>query len=451
MPKQLPKTIEGLTELIKKLVIRIEELETENNKLKKENEKLNLKDKKKQLNKEFNPKANTKKKNKERKKRERGYGRKQSEEPDEEVYHAYSKCPECDVNISGMAVAYTREVIDIPIIKPKIIWHWILKRRCWKCRKVWTPKVDFKNITLGKARFGHNAMSLISTLKERFRMPIEEIQSFLLTWCNLKISTGGIISILNRVADKGEPGYKQLKKELKKSKVVHADETGWREKGQNGYIWGFNTKQIRYLVYKKSRSKKVVDEVLGENFEGILECDFYGAYNNYGEYRQRCWAHLSWDLEDLTKLFPDKQVKDFCHKLKQLYKEGLKIQKSNLTLNQRHEYRRELENKILELAIGYTSKDQKNNPLHTIAKRIDRHTDELFVFVLDPEIEPTNNSAERALRHTVISRKISGGTRSQQGSQTKSILASLYGTWRLRELNPFLECKKLLAAPDYSF
>jgi transposase len=72
----------------------------------------------------------------------------------------------------------------------------------------------------------------------------------------------------------------------------------------------------------------------------------------------------------------------------------------------------------------------------------------LFVFVEDPAVPPTNNAAERRLRHLVTSRKISGGTRSPAGTATKMILATLFGTWRLQGRNPLEECATLLASPQ---
>ena len=73
---------------------------------------------------------------------------------------------------------------------------------------------------------------------------------------------------------------------------------------------------------------------------------------------------------------------------------------------------------------------------------------ELFVFVAQPEAPPDNNAAERSLRHLVVSRKISGGTRSNQGADTKMTLASIFGTWRAQDLNPLTACRQLLASPQ---
>ena len=91
-----------------------------------------------------------------------------------------------------------------------------------------------------------------------------------------------------------------------------------------------------------------------------------------------------------------------------------------------------------------------------LCRRIERHIKglprtgygELFVFVAEPEVPPDNNAAERSLRHLVVSRKVSGGTRSEQGSDSKMTLASLFGTWRVQGLNPLTTCRQLLSSPQ---
>ena len=83
-----------------------------------------------------------------------------------------------------------------------------------------------------------------------------------------------------------------------------------------------------------------------------------------------------------------------------------------------------------------------------LCRRIEKHVKELFVFVAEPDVPADNNAAERSMRPLVISRKISGGTRSEQGTDSKMALASLFGTWRARELNPLLACREMLVSPQ---
>lgn len=83
-----------------------------------------------------------------------------------------------------------------------------------------------------------------------------------------------------------------------------------------------------------------------------------------------------------------------------------------------------------------------------MCRRIENHIKELFVFVAHPEVPSDNNAAERSLRPLVVSRKVSGGTRSAAGTGTKMALASIFGTWRAQGLNPLAACQQLLASPQ---
>ncbi len=86
---------------------------------------------------------------------------------------------------------------------------------------------------------------------------------------------------------------------------------------------------------------------------------------------------------------------------------------------------------------------------HIIERHIiERHIKERFVFVAEPDVPADNNAAERSLRHLVISRKVSGGTRSEQGTESKMTLASIFGAWRAQGLNPLAACRQLLTSPQ---
>ncbi len=87
-------------------------------------------------------------------------------------------------------------------------------------------------------------------------------------------------------------------------------------------------------------------------------------------------------------------------------------------------------------------------PQRKLCQRMERFCKGLFVFVADPAVPADNNAVERSLQHLVVSRKICGGTRSAQGTDSKMTLTSLFGTWRARGRNPLLECRALLAPPQ---
>src|SRR4029453_6355226 len=95
-----------------------------------------------------------------------------------------------------------------------------------------------------------------------------------------------------------------IREQIRASPHVHADETGWREAGRNGYAWTFSTPTARYFV-RGGRTKAVVHTVLGDAFSGTLLSDFYAAYDHYPGLKQRYWAHLLRDIHALTLLYPD--------------------------------------------------------------------------------------------------------------------------------------------------
>jgi hypothetical protein len=97
--------------------------------------------------------------------------------------------------------------------------------------------------------------------------------------------------------------------------------------------------------------------------------------------------------------------------------------------------------------LGWQYAKDREHPCTALAKRLLRHQDELFQFVLRDGVSADNNLAERAVRPLVVTRKISGGTRSPQGSATRMTLASLFGTWQVRGINPLDECIRLLSQP----
>ena len=188
-----------------------------------------------------------------------------------------------------------------------------------------------------------------------------------------------------------------------------------------------------------------MDEALGESFGGILVSDFYVTYHHYPGLKQRCWAHLLRDIHKLKALYPeDAGLARWARRVQRLYAKARKWAATGG--RPPHRGQLALEKRLLALCRPFLE-----DPLAVqgkLCRRIERHIKELFVFVSHPETPSDNNAAERSLRHLVVSRKISGGTRSEQGSDSKMTLASLFGAWRARGLNRLLECRRLLISPQ---
>ena len=193
--------------------------------------------------------------------------------PTQRVEHVAEQCPGCGSQLSGGWTQRTREVIDLPQVPVQVTGHVYLARSCPLCRQRCIPPAQPDGAALGQQRLGVNVVSLIAALREEARLPWRTIQWYLDTVHGLHLSLGAIVDATRKVAEKAQTELAGILEHIRGSPVVHADETGWREEGHNGYVWTFSTPTQRYLL-RRGRGKAVVDEVLGEEFAGVLVSDF---------------------------------------------------------------------------------------------------------------------------------------------------------------------------------
>jgi transposase len=383
-----------------------------------------------------------------RKKRgvEHNTSRKRSE-PTRIERHVLERCPKCNYQLKGESIAYTREVIELPPPqRVEVTEHQVVKRWCPCCGEWQSPELDLTGQVIGQGRIGVRIASLVSYLRTSLRLPVRAIQSYLATLHHLTLSLGEIVGLTHAVRQELEPQAEQLKAEMQASMVVHGDETGWRENGQNGFIWAFVTEgpqAVRYFEYDHSRSHAVAQRILGPNFRGWLVTDFYAAYNLIPGHHQRCWVHLLRDLHALKEVHPAHvEVLQWAAAVRELYTSAgvwLTAHPAPTPSERLAEYMR-LHTRACSLGEQYAAAIWQAHPCNALAKRVLRHQDELFQFVLVPGLSADNNLAERSIRPLVVMRKISGGSRSKEGAKTRLTLASLLQTWAARNLNPFLQC-----------
>jgi len=378
---------------------------------------------------------------------EHNAGRKRAA-PTRIVYHALERCPDCGYLLRGQSLARTRQVIEVPEPAPVVITeHRLLKRHCPVCDHWWTPHVDFAGQVLGQGRVGVRLISLIAYLRQGARLPFATIQQVLATCHGVHLSVGALVEVLHRLQRATAAEQAALLAQARASPILHMDETGWRENGQNGFVWGLTTPgpaPVCYYAYDRSRAGAVAATLL-DTFAGHLVTDYYCAYNHLGCKHQRCWVHLLRDLWALKKTHAtEAAVVQWAQELRALYDDAQAAFDGphRLSARQRAQLARQLEAQAYRLAVVYAG--QPHHPCRAEAKRLLRHMGELFAFVRIDGLDADNNQAERLLRPVVVQRKISGGTRSAAGSATHLGLASLFQTWHACGLNPFQECFSLL-------
>lgn len=371
------------------------------------------------------------------------------EVPTQIVEHALERCPDCHYQLRGQSLDYSRQVLELPEPAPlDVIEHQVSKRFCPVCQRWHSPRLTLQGQVLGRSRIGVRLASLMAYWRTSLRLPLAAIRQYLESVHQLRLSIGGLQEILHDVRHAAQPSVDDLKHHLRRSRLLHGDETIWRENGVNGYIWSFSPPgedAIRYYEYDHSRAQAVVKRVLGGEFSGHLVSDFYCGYNEYAGKHQRCWVHLLRDLHALSEAHPlDDAVQEWSAGVRATYDAAKAWLAAQARPEQCEALYVTLTSRTHDLALRYAR--VRDHPCQALAKRLLRHEDELFQFVLVPGLSADNNLAERAIRPLVVIRKVSGGSRTPEGSKTRMALASLFHTWQARGLNPLAECLALLSA-----
>ena len=192
--------------------------------------------------------------------------------------------------------------------------------------------------------------------------------------------------------------------ELRCARYVHADETGWRTDGKNGYLWAVTSPTQTVYHVDKSRGGKVIEQLLGKAFGGTLISDFYSAYSRMDCKKQKCLLHLLRELIDSAEKFPAFAAAPFFGDCKKLIKQmlWLKGQWEKLSDEQYIPRIGRLEARLEALATA----DYEEPNAKRIAKRLRKYQKELTAFLWEKDLDGTNNAAERAIRPAVVARSL---------------------------------------------
>jgi transposase/hemerythrin len=295
--------------------------------------------------------------------------------------------------------------------------------------------------------FGKNVLAFGNYLRFEGRVMYNKIASIFTNVFDISMTTPTAMDICTRVADKARPKYENLKELIKREKAVNGDETSAKRNGLPGWLWGFFSLSIALFVFNQKRGGDIVKRILGKEFKGVLGADGWSTYKvfceEYGILLQRCWAHA---IREVKEICMNKKIKDkslekayewFCDIFEKV-KEAREVKSQEIREQLYVELIDELENWI-QIYSSYRA-------LRKTVNTIKNGKEYWFTCVLHPEIEPTNNLAERMLRVWVVFRKMIGCLRSKKGEQTTETMLSLFNTWKLQGLHPYMQLQSLLGA-----
>lgn len=354
-----------------------------------------------------------------------------------------SHCEDCKEKLKRSDSFYERIVEDIPFPTETTVTLYAIERQwCGNCQKEIsaTPSGTLKNF-----RFGVNLIVWILLHKYRMRLPLKKMKELLKEQYNLEITTGAIQNTLHCLKKKFGKKYQDFIKEIRKSKVKHADETGWRIEGENVWCWLFADEKTSIYTIEETRGKGVPKEMLGEHPQGVLVRDDYPAYKKLPMEQQSCWAHLLRVSHELSKKEKSSlEVKKLHNELSIMFSELSKIIQQPYIKTEREKFYKNYTKQLVLISNKtYISSDAKE-----IQTRITNQNINLITALRHSNIPLTNNHAERQIRPIVITRKISGGSRSNNGAQTHAVNMSIIQTTALRNKSVIRGLQKLLMSPN---
>ena len=374
-----------------------------------------------------------------------GVARKPPEKIDHHQDHRLESCPHCQTHLRKPIKNYKRYTVDIPPVTPEVTEHTVHGYWCPNCRKTVYAKITD---ALPNSTLGLSLLVMTAWLHYWVGMSVRNIVKMLATFWAFDVSPGGLTQAWVNLAATLRPIYDDIGEKIKHTAVLNADETGWRISGQTHWLWCFATDKWCYFVIDKSRGSPVIKRVLGKLFEGILICDFWGAYNKISTLAtQRCFYHLLTELEKVDKLNKSAAWQTFRKKLGRLLMDAVlldtrRAKLSSATFNRRKRRLYDRLDKLIE-----SPRDDRD--VNRIIKRLIRHRNEYFTFLEYNGVSPYNNHAEQQLRKPVITRKISQQNRSNRAAEAHAIFMSLFRSAELQGLNPvkkiLTDAKQLLA------
>jgi hypothetical protein len=445
--RRLIKALESLRTSYTELETQVNKLKQENAKLKQQLEQDKIKDTNKQVNKPSSKqaewekdsskgKSKKKRKGRNRKPRKGAGNRAKNQVPSSKQTATVDRCDLCSKDLSAQPpLESTNErIIEDIVVPPEETVVTLVtqeKKYCADCQEVITAKSD---LALPGADIGINATVLACYLWVALCLPYTKIKEYLATFYKLPVSTSGLSRHVIRVAGIMKDVYDEILNGVKNGAILHADETGWRVRGRNWWLWVFGTQDTAYFTVDKTRGSSVVRRVLGEIFIGVLVVDGWSAYLYLLCEQQSCLSHLLRKVRKFRDAFPHlTDIVKFYLKFRRIIRDGERLQKNRNQLGELIFQRRlkRLKKRLADL-LQWPNPD---NVLEEIIKKVKRQQPRILTFVEHPDVPFHNNYAEYLIRIGVLKRKISGGSVSAQGAHAYAVLLSIYTTCKLRGIS----------------
>ena len=330
------------------------------------------------------------------------------------------RCPECGRLLETKGTQL-RTVIDVEPLRRHTVCYQLEQRYCCHCRKLVRASAPS---VLPRALLSNRLLAHVAVQHYVYGVTLGQLEN------QLNVGYGTLMGALHQLARLLEPACERLVQDYRKALVRHADETGWRTDGHNGYAWLFCTETISIFRFRQSRSGQIALQVFGaKRLRGVLVVDRYHGYNRAPCALQYCYAHLLRDVQDLEKEFPEHtEIQQFVSTFAPLLARAMQLRSLKLT---REQFLLQADQTHREI-LACVQAQAQHPGIQKIQDIFRKHKERLFHWAKSPKIPADNNRAERELRPLVIARKISFGSQSEAGARTRETLMTVLHTLRKR-------------------
>lgn len=329
-------------------------------------------------------------------------------------------CPDCGSFLEDKGTK-ARTVIDCQPVKMKKILYHLQRKRCPKCKKLISARPPG---VFAKCLYSNQLLTYVAVQHYIYGNTLGQIEK------QTGIGYSSIVDAMHQLSKRLKDVPNALIQTYRDSLVKHADETGWRTDGNNGYAWLFCTPQISIFRVRRTRSASVPREVFGEKpVPGVLVVDRYNGYNKMPCSIQYCYAHLLRTVKDLEKDFPENtEIESFVEALALQLTNAISLRTLDITEKQFKRQATKIKNEILNIV----NRQARHPAIQKMQDIFREKADRLYHWADDRNVPADNNLAERELRPLVIARKISFGSQSDVGAKTREILMTVLHTLKKR-------------------
>lgn len=341
--------------------------------------------------------------------------------------------------------------------REQFVWRLIEGKAVYVCYRMFdkpdsTELPSIKGVRNSRCEYGIEILVTLAFLVYWIGVSIDKACAILSFFTGLELSKSQADSLLFQLAADWEEEYDAIAELIAVAAILYIDETGWKVGKRSCYSWIFST--LSTVLYKcgVGRGKEVLEEVLGETFRGIGVTDDYSAYHSQFTLHQLCWAHLLRKAIALALRNPENpEYARFLKSLFAIYRRAVRIARDRRFSMGRAARVKQLQTQIRRLCRragetvdGETAADEKKFVL--LQNELVNNVEKLFVFVLHPEVEATNNRSERQARSEAMARHTARTSKTDRGARRRGILMSVLASLSKR-LKPFT-LSNLLAEID---